>query len=71
MNVQEILKDYPVNLPINVAAQIMGKTQMFLRCGLRADKFPFGTGVLIDKEYSYFINTKNFLKYLGEEVKND
>jgi hypothetical protein len=39
---------------------------MFVRCGLRASRFPFGTAVLMDGgNWSYYINTMAFIRYLN------
>lgn len=48
------------------AAQIMGKSEQFVRCGLQAGKLPFGVAFKIkDKVYSYHISPKLFMEYTG------
>ncbi len=61
----EILEKYPINLSVKEAAKLLNKTEMFVRCGLRANRFNWGSAVLIDKEWSYHISTKALMNYLG------
>lgn len=57
-------------LSVAEAAKIMGVTQMFLRIGLRHDKFPFGVAIKPNKRWSYYINAKRFRLWMeGEDLK--
>ena len=54
------------NVPVARAAAIMGKSEQFVRRGLIADKFPFGTAIRgSGKKYSYYISPKLFMKFTG------
>jgi len=57
-------REMPPSITIQVAAPIMGVSQQFLRFALRDDRFPFGVGVKMEKQYEYYINTLRFIKYL-------
>ena len=52
-------------VPVTRAAEIMGKSAQFVRCGLRAGKLPFGTAVKGKGKYSYHISPKLFMDYMG------
>jgi hypothetical protein len=65
MSAQEILEKYPLSLPVEEAAKLMNKTGMFIRCGLRAQRFSFGTAVEMQKQWSYYISTIKFLEFIG------
>lgn len=66
--IKKIAEENPISLPVKIAAELMGKTEMFVRCGLRATppRFNFGTAVLMEGgQYSYFISTSKFLQFIG------
>jgi hypothetical protein len=53
-------------LSVERAAAEMGVTPQFLRLGLRAGKFPFGTAVQMPGgRWSYYINATRFERYLA------
>ena len=53
-------------ISVEQAAAKMGVTPQFLRLGLRAGKFPFGTAVQMPGgRWSYYINAKRFEHYLA------
>jgi len=53
-------------ISVDEAARRMGVTPQFLRLGLRAGKFPFGTAVQMPGgRWSYYINTTRFEHYLA------
>lgn len=53
-------------ISVTRAAQIMGKSPQFVRCGLQAGKLPFGTATKVTgKTYSYHISPKLFMDYMG------
>lgn len=55
-------------VPVHVAAVIMDKSPQFVRRGLIAGKFPFGTAVAFDEassRHSYYINPQKFMDYTG------
>lgn len=56
------------NIPINVAAKIMGKSPMFIRIGLQKGLLPFGTALKTDEsheQYDYYISPRLFADYTG------
>lgn len=59
------------NVPIKVAAEILGKTEQFVRCGLVYGKLPFGEAVTKNPArkprpyYTYLISVKKFKDYTG------
>jgi len=61
---EQLKKEMPPSITIQVAAPIMGVSQQFLRFALRDGRFPFGVGQMMDKQYEYYINTKRFIAYM-------
>jgi hypothetical protein len=59
------LMEKPKSLTPKQAAEIMGVTPQFIRCGLQQGRFPFGTAVKMSKQWSYYINAHQFYQYLG------
>lgn len=54
------------NVPVWLAAQMMGKSEMFVRIGLRDGRFPFGIGVKNPGgRWSYQISPVGFCNYQG------
>lgn len=56
------------NLPVQKAAQLMGKSKEFVYQGLRDGVFPWGYGVKIGKKWSYYISPAAFTKHTGIAV---
>ena len=54
----------PKRLSVEEAAKVMGVTPMFLRMGLRQDKFSFGEAVEMRKQWAYYINPAQFAEYM-------
>ena len=54
-----------LNVSIAEAANLLGVSQQFLRCGLRQGRFPFGTAVKMSSVYTYYINREQLMKYIG------
>ena len=52
-------------ISVDEAARRMGVTPQFLRLGLRAGKFPFGTAVQMPGRWSYYINATRLERYLA------
>lgn len=52
-------------ISVKEASKLMGKSEQFLRVGLRNDRFPFGTAVKITSQWSYYISPKLFFEYIG------
>lgn len=55
------------NLPIPVAAKLMGKSKYWVMQGLRDGVFPFGYAVKL-KNWSYFISSTKFTEYTGIDI---
>ena len=53
------------HISVKLAAKLMGKSEQFVRVGLRNDKFPFGTAVKLSSQWTYYISPKVFLEYIG------
>lgn len=52
------------------AAEIMGETTQFVRCGLQHGILPFGTAIKYrgdSKRFKYYINPYQFFNYLGRK----
>jgi hypothetical protein len=64
MTLEQLKKEMPPSITIQVAAPIMEVSQQFLRFALRDGRFPFGIGQMMDKQYEYYINTKRFIAYM-------
>lgn len=56
-----------VNLPVPVAAKLMGKSREWIMQGLRDGVFPFGYAVKL-KEWSYFISSIKFTEFTGIQI---
>ena len=52
-------------ITIKQAAEIMQKSQQFVRLGLQRGKLPFGTAVKANKRCNYYISPKLFCDYTG------
>ena len=56
------------NVPVQVAASILGKAAQVIRCGLVYGKLPFGVAVKMNpkqKSHTYHISVELFKKYAG------
>ena len=54
------------NVPVWLAAELMGKSQMFVRMGLRLGRLPFGDALqATGRRWSYQISPKGFCDYQG------
>ncbi len=60
------------SLSVKKAAEIMGKSQQFVRVGLQRGLLPFGTAVKMSSMWTYYISPKQFCEYVGvdEQVLN-
>ena len=64
-----ISKNSCVNLPVPVAAKLMGKSKEWIMQGLRDGVFPWGYAVKLTR-WSYFISSAKFTEYTGIEVND-
>lgn len=53
------------HLPVIKAAEIMGKSQQFVRIGLQRGLLPFGTAVKMSSKWTYYISPEKFCEYVG------
>ena len=59
---------------VKTAAQLLGKSELFVRCGIKSGKLPIGTAMLVtgEKRYSYYVSPGLLAVQLGvsmEELK--
>lgn len=67
--IDEIIQKYPDNVPVPVAADLLGKCQMYIRTGLQTGRLPFGSAVKTSTQWSYHIAPKALKSYMeGERV---
>lgn len=57
------------NISVKEAAEIMGKSQQFIRAGLQRGLLPFGTAIKMSSKWTYYISPKQFYEYVGVENK--
>lgn len=57
------------HLSVVRAADIMGKSQQFVRIGLQRNLLPFGTAVKMSTMWTYYISPKQFCEYVGIDEK--
>lgn len=55
------------NLPVTLAAKLMGKSKEWVKRGLRDGVFPWGYAVKLTN-WSYFISSVKFTEYTGIKV---
>lgn len=53
------------NITIKEAAEMMGKSQQFIRIGLQKGIFPFGHAVKMSTKWTYYISPHLFYEYIG------
>lgn len=67
--IDEIINEYPDNVPVTVAADLLGKSQMYIRTGLQNGRLPFGSAVQTSSHWSYHIAPKALKAYVvGDRV---
>lgn len=67
--IDEIIMEYPDNVPVPVAAELLGKCQMYIRTGLQTGRLPFGSAVQTSSHWSYHIAPKALKSYIdGDRV---
>lgn len=54
-------------IPINIASEILGKSQHWVRLGLQRNQLPIGSAVQTSSRYSYHISYELLKNYVGEE----
>ena len=53
------------NIPVKLAASILGKAEAVIRCGLAFGKLPFCVAIKTKKSCSYYISAEKFKEYTG------
>ena len=53
------------NVSIKKAAQMMAKSEQFVRLGLQRNILPFGSAVKTKTKYTYYISPNKFYEYIG------
>jgi len=59
------------NVPVNVAARIMGKSPQFIRIGLQRDILPIGRALKTNdrnEQYDYYISPRLLADFTGVNV---
>ncbi|MFC4355343.1 helix-turn-helix domain-containing protein [Chryseomicrobium palamuruense] len=54
------------NLSVKEAAELLGKSEQFVRVGLQRSILPFGTAVKLSSKWTYHISPKKFYEYIGQ-----
>lgn len=55
------------SVPINVVAEIIGKSPQFVRVGLQQQRLPIGSAVQMSSEWTYHISYELLKNYIGIE----
>lgn len=56
-----------LNIKVALAAQLLQKSEQFVRIGLQRNLLPFGVAIKNNGRYSYHISAAKFCDYLGLE----
>lgn len=59
------------NVPVKVAAEIMGKSQQYIRESLKKGTLPIGNANKVKNKYSYYISPKLLFEMTGVDVNAD
>lgn len=52
-------------MSVKECAELLGKSQMFVRCGLREGKLPFGYAIKMSSRWTYHISRSKVYEYMG------
>jgi len=55
------------SLSVHEAAEIMGKSDQFVRIGLQREILPFGSAVKLSTRWTYYISPTRFYEYVGRD----
>lgn len=55
------------SIPVNVVAEIIGKSPQFVRVGLQQQRLPIGSAVQMSSEWTYHISYELLKNYIGIE----
>lgn len=56
------------NIPIDIVAQILGKSKQFVRVGLQEQRLPIGSAVKTSTEWNYHVSYELLKQYVGIEM---
>lgn len=59
------------SIPIQIVAEIIGKSQQFVRIGLQQKTLPIGSAVKMSTEWSYHVSYELLKNYIGIERLNE
>lgn len=66
MEFQDFLNEIEAKtISIKEASKLMGKSEQFIRVGLRNNRLPFGVAVQLSTQWTYYISPKLFYDYIG------
>ncbi len=66
MEFQEFLEELEAKtISVKEASKLMGKSEQFIRVGLRNNRLPFGVAVQLSSQWTYYISPKLFYEYIG------
>ena len=57
------------NISVKEVAEIMGKSQQFVRIGLQRGLLPIGTAIKLSSMWTYHISPKLFHNYIGSDYQ--
>lgn len=55
------------SLSVHETAEIMGKSDQFVRIGLQRGILPFGSAVKLSTRWTYYISPTRFYEYVGRD----
>jgi len=60
----ETLKEMK-SIPINIVADLLGKSQQYVRIGLQQQRIPIGSAVQMSSEWTYHVSYELLKNYIG------
>lgn len=55
------------SLTVKQAAEILGKSEQFIRVGLQREILPFGSAVKLSTKWTYYISPTRLSEYAGSK----
>ncbi len=55
------------NIPTRIVADILGKSEQWVRLGLQRNQLPIGAAVMTSTQWSYHVSYEKLKEYVGEE----
>lgn len=52
-------------MTVKDAAKLLGKSEQFVRVGLRSGRLPIGTAVKMSHRWTYYISQERLEKFIG------